>query len=313
MIQFEVRLLRVVDNVLGLVGQTPMLRLRIDGRLIYAKAEFLNPSGSVKDRIAKYIIEEAERRGELRPGDTIVEATSGNTGIAFSCAAAAKGYRMIVVMPETASVERSTIMKHYAAEVVLTPAKDFIEGAVKKARELGSSPGYWMPAQFENMDNIAAHENTTGQEILSQVPHGHVDAFVAGIGTGGTLMGVAKVLRAKNPDLRVVAVDPCGEFEPGSIEQFTCTCHKVEGIGDGFIPTITDLSIVDQVVPVPDCDALSTAKMLAKTYGLFVGTSSGAYVCVALKIAKELGENKVVVTLLPDSADRYYSTDLFRE
>ncbi len=306
--------MKVVENALELIGETPMIKLSFPGECpIYAKIEYLNPSGSVKDRIARHLIEEAERRGDLKPGYTIVEATSGNTGIAFSCAAAAKGYKMVVVMPETASVERRTIMKHYNAEVVLTPAKDFIAGAVKKAAEIAKKPKHWAPCQFDNLDNIRAHETTTAVEILKQVPSGKVDGFVAGIGTGGTLMGVSNILRKKNPNLKIYAVDPIGRNAEGDVEPLTCAKHKVEGIGDGFIPSITDIKVIDEVIQVTDKNALSTAQMLARTKGLFVGNSSGAYVWCARQAAKKLGKGKVVVTLLPDSADRYYSTDLFKE
>jgi cysteine synthase A len=307
--------LKVVENALELIGDTPMIKLSFpeEDAIIYAKVEYLNPSGSVKDRIARYIISEAERRGELKPGYTIVEATSGNTGIAFSCAAAAKGYKMVVVMPETASIERRTIMKHYNAEVVLTPAKDFIAGAVKKAAELAKKPKHWAPCQFDNQDNIKAHETGTAQEILRQVPGGKVDGFIAGIGTGGTLMGCANVLRKKNPWLKVFAVDPIGKNLEGDVDPLTCAQHKVEGIGDGFIPSITDVKIIDEVIQVTDKNAIAMAQMLARKKGLFVGNSSGAYIWCALQAAKKLGKGKVVVTLLPDSADRYYSTDLFKE
>ncbi len=307
--------MKVVDNALDLIGDTPMIKLSFpqEDAVIYAKAEFLNPSGSVKDRIARHMIAEAERRGELRPGYTIVEATSGNTGIAFSCAAAAKGYKMIVVMPETASVERRTIIRHYNADVVLTPAKDFIAGAVERAREIAKRPRHWAPRQFDNLDNIAAHEQTTAQEILKQIPGGRVDAFVAGVGTGGTLMGVAKALRKRSPGLRIYAVDPIGKNSGGEVEPLTCSKHKVEGIGDGFIPSITDVKAIDEVIQVSDDDAIATAKRLAREKGLFVGTSSGAYIWASIRVAKRLGKGKTIVTLLPDSADRYYSTDLFRE
>ena len=307
--------MRVIENALELIGDTPMIKLSFadEDAIIYAKMEYLNPSGSVKDRIARYLISEAENRGDLNPGYTIVEATSGNTGIAFSCAAAAKGYKMIVVMPETASIERRTIMMHYNAEVVLTPAKDFIAGAVKKAAEIAQKPKHWAPCQFDNVDNIQAHERTTAQEILKQVPGGKVDAFVAGIGTGGTLMGVVNVLRKKNPELRVYAVDPIGMNVEGDIEPLKCAKHKVEGIGDGFIPSITDLKVIDEVIQVTDKNAIATAQRLAREKGLFVGNSSGAYVWCAFQAAKKLGNGKVIVTLLPDSADRYYSTDLFKE
>lgn len=310
--------MKLVNSVLDVVGETPMIKLSFPEveADIYAKLEYLNPSGSIKDRIAKYMIEQAEKRGDLKPGYTIVEATSGNTGIAFSMAAAAKGYRMVVVMPETASVERATIMKHYGAEVVLTPAKDFVEGAVKKAKELASQPGWWMPAQFENFDNVAAHRETTGKEILRQVPGGRVDAFVAGVGTGGTLMGVAEALKAVNPEVKIVAVEPIGSRSeaPKEVkEHLSVTKHKVEGIGDGFIPPIVNTELIDEWIQVYDEDAIEMAQRLAREKGLFVGISSGANVYASLKVAKNLGKGKVVVTVLPDSADRYYSTDLFKE
>ena len=307
--------LKVVENALELIGDTPMIKLSFtnEDAIIYAKVEYLNPSGSVKDRIAKHLIAEAENRGDLRPGYTIVEATSGNTGVAFSFAAAAKGYKMIVVMPETASIERRTIMKHYNAEVVLTPAKDFIKGAVKKASEIAKKPKHLAPCQFDNNDNVQAHERTTAQEMLKQVPGGKVDAFVAGIGTGGTLMGVVNVLRKKNPDLKVYAVDPIGRNVEGDIEPLKCAEHKVEGIGDGFIPSITDLKVIDEVIQVTDKNAIATAQRLAREKGLFVGNSSGAYIWCALQTAEKLGKGKAVVTILPDNANRYYSTDLFKE
>ncbi len=306
--------MKVVENILDLVGKTPMIRLDFPDAdaTILAKIEFLNPAGSVKDRIAKYIIERAEERGELKPGYKIVEATSGNTGIALSLAAAAKGYKLIVVMPETSSLERRTIVSHYGAEVILTPAKDFIDGCVKKAKELAKQPGYWMPAQFDNRDNVAAHRETTGKEIVEQTG-GKVDAFVAGIGTGGTLMGVAEALRQKNPKVKIVAVDPIGaKSEAKKITKpMSVTKHKIEGIGDGFIPSIVNLDQIDEWVQVCDEDAIEMACKLVKERGLFVGISSGANVHAALKIAKSLGKGKIVVTVLPDSADRYYSTNLF--
>jgi cysteine synthase A len=307
--------LKVVENSLELIGETPMIKLTFPKHdaVIYAKVEYLNPSGSVKDRIARHIIWEAEKRGELKPGYTIVEATSGNTGIAFSMAAAALGYKMIVVMPETASVERRTIMRHYNAEVVLTPAKDFISGAVEKAREIAARPKHWAPRQFENQGNVEAHEKTTAQEILKQVPGGRVDAFLGGIGTGGTLTGVANVLKKRNPAVKIYCVDPIGKGRVGEVEELTCSEHKVEGIGDGFIPEVCDVKIIDEIIQVPDEDAIKTAQMLAREKGLFVGVSSGAYIYSALKVAEKLGKGKVIVTLLPDSADRYYSTDLFKE
>jgi len=307
---------KVVNNVLDLIGETPMIKLDFseDNVAIYAKLEYMNPSGSIKDRIAKYMIEQAEKRGELKPQYTIVEATSGNTGIALSLAGAAKGYKTVVVMPETASPERETVMKHYGANVIMTPAKDFVQGAMRKARELGKQPGWWMPDQFGNFDNLAAHKETTGREILEQVPGGRVDSFVAGVGTGGTLMGVADALKTANPKVKIVAVEPIGSRSEATkkvTSHLSVTKHKVEGIGDGFIPRIVNLNIIDEWIQVHDEDALKMARRLAREKALFVGISSGANVYASLEVAKKSGKGKVVVTVLPDSADRYYSTDLF--
>jgi len=309
---------KTVNNVLDLIGETPMIKLDFpeDDVTIFAKIEYLNPSGSIKDRIAKYMIEQAEKRGELKPEYTIVEATSGNTGIALSLVAATKGYKMVVVMPKTASLEREAVMKHYGADVVLTPAKDYVEGAVRKAGELAKQLGWWMPDQFGNFDNPAIHKETTGKEILEQVPRGRVDAFVAGVGTGGTLMGVAEALKAVNPKVKIVAVEPIGSrSEPTKkvTRHLSIIKHKVEGIGDGFIPPIANLDKIDEWVQVYDEDAIKMARRLAREKALFVGISSGANVYASLEVAKKLGKGKVVVTVLPDSADRYYSTDLFEQ
>mgnify|MGYP001026922748 CR=1 FL=1 len=310
--------MKTVNNVLDLIGETPMIKLDFpeDDVTIFAKIEYLNPSGSIKDRIAKYMIEQAEKRGKLKPEYTIVEATSGNTGIALSLVAATKGYKMVVVMPKTASLEREAVMKHYGADVVLTPAKDYVEGAVRKAGELAKQLGWWMPDQFGNFDNPAIHKETTGKEILEQVPRGRVDAFVAGVGTGGTLMGVAEALKAVNPKVKIVAVEPIGSrSEPTKkvTRHLSIIKHKVEGIGDGFIPPIANLDKIDEWVQVYDEDAIKMARRLAREKALFVGISSGANVYASLEVAKKLGKGKVVVTVLPDSADRYYSTDLFEQ
>lgn len=305
--------MKVVRSISELVGNTPMIKLDFpeDGVSILAKIESANPSGSIKDRIAKYMLEQAEKRGDLKQGYKIVEATSGNTGIAFSLMAAAKGYKMVVVMHETSSAERKTIMQHYGAEVVLTPAEDFTAGAIRKAKELARQLGYWMPAQFENYDNVVAHRETTGREIIQQTG-GRVDAFVAGIGTGGTIMGVAEALRAVNPAVKIIAVDPVGPRpEDKKIPQhLSVTDHKVEGIGDGFVPDIVNIDAIDEWIQVCDKSAIEMACKLATEKGLFVGISSGANVYASLHFAKRAGGNKVVVTVLPDSADRYYSTDL---
>lgn len=310
--------MKVVKNVVDLIGETPMIKLEfphVEADL-YAKLEYLNPGGSVKDRIAKQMIEQAEKQGVLKPGYTIVEATSGNTGIALALVGAVKGYKVVVVMPGTASNERRSIVRHYGADVVLTSSDDFVEGALSKARDLAKQPGWWMPSQFENIHNVAAHRENTGKEILSQVPGGRVDAFIAGIGTGGTLMGVGQVLKKANPDARIVAVEPVGDRSYTSqkvTEHLSVIDHQVEGIGDGFIPQIVKTELIDEWVQVSDEDAIETACCLAREKGLFVGISSGANVYASIKVAMKLGKGNNVVTVLPDSADRYYTTGLFRE
>jgi len=307
-----------VKSVVDLIGGTPMIKLdfaHVEADL-YAKLEYLNPGGSVKDRIAKQMIEQAEKRGALKPGYTIVEATSGNTGIALALVGAAKGYKVVVVMPGTASNERRSIVRHYGADVILTASDDFVEGALSKARELAKQPGWWMPSQFENADNVSAHREKTGEEILSQVPGGKVDAFVAGIGTGGTLMGVGQVLKTANPNSRLVAVEPVGYRSSNRqkvTEHLSIIDHQVEGIGDGFIPQIVKTDLIDDWVQVTDEDAIQTSCCLAREKGLFVGISSGANVYASIEVARSLGRGKNVVTVLPDSADRYYTTGLFRE
>jgi cysteine synthase A len=311
--------LEMRNSILDDIANTPLLKLSKPGEIgifgnfeanLYAKVESRNPSGSIKDRIAKFMIEQAEKRGDLKPGFTIVEATSGNTGIAFSFVSAIKGYKMVVVMPEDMTVERQQIMRAYGAEVVLTPQDVYVEGSVEKAKELAKQPGWWMPAQFDNFDNVIAHRETTGKEILQQIPGGKVDAFVASVGTGGTLMGVGQALRAVNPNVKIYAAQPEGSTEltggePGE--------HRIEGIADGFIPGIVDTSKIDSVFNVIDADAIRVSRILASKYGLFVGPSSGCNVAVALKVARRLKKGQNVVTVLPDSADRYLSTGLFED
>jgi cysteine synthase A len=262
------------------------------------------------------MIEKAEQRGVIKPGFTIVEATSGNTGIALSLIGAAKGYKVVIVMPGTASPERRSIIRHYGADVILTPPADFVEGALAKAKELSKQPGWWMPSQFENSDNVEAHRENTGEEILKQVPGGLVDAFVAGIGTGGTLMGVAQTLKKANPQVRIVAVEPVGLRSRASqkvTKHLSIIDHQVEGIGDGFIPQIVKTDLIDDWIQVCDEDAIETACYLAKQKGLFVGISSGANVHASIKLAKSFDKGKNIVTILPDSADRYYTTGLFKK
>jgi len=305
---------RVANNVLELIGQTPMVKLnRIAGQdsaQILAKLEFFNPGGSVKDRICLSMIEDAERKGLLKKGATIVEPTSGNTGIGLSMIAAVKGYRCILTMPETMSLERIYILRSYGAEIVLTPGREGMQGAIEKAEELLKKiPDSFMPQQFKNPANPEIHRRTTAEEILA-VTQGKIDAFVAGVGTGGTITGVGEVLKKKNLKIKVVAVEPEASAvlsgkQPGP--------HKIQGIGAGFIPEVLNLKIIDEVVQVADDDAFLTAKRLAKEEGLFVGISAGAATFAALKVARNLGKGKTVVVILPDTGERYFSMQQYFE
>ena len=295
-------------NILELIGNTPLLSLEeTTGYNIFAKAEFLNPGGSIKDRIALNMLEEAEKSGKLKPGMTIIEPTSGNTGIGLALCGIRKGYKVIIVMPENMSDERKKIIKALGAELVLTPPELSIGGSVEKAMELAaSSTEYFVPQQFENPDNPAAHYKTTAVEIVEQLGK-KIDVFVSGIGSGGTLQGIASYILEKNPDCKIVAVEPknvsalLGD-EPG--------LHQIQGIGDGFIPEVLDTGIITDIVEVTDEDAISTARELAGVQGLLVGTSSGANVWAAKQMAKKYGEDKVIVTILADRAERYFSTAL---
>ena len=295
-------------NILDLIGNTPLLSLeQTTGLNIFAKAEFLNPGGSIKDRIALHMIEEAEKSGKLKPGMTIIEPTSGNTGIGLALCGVRKGYKVIIVMPENMSDERKKIIRALGAELVLTDPKLSIDGSVQKATELAASSGdYFVPQQFQNPANPETHYHTTAREIAEQLGR-KIDIFVSGIGSGGTLQGIAKYLLEKNPDCKIVAVEPknvsalLGD-EPG--------LHQIQGIGDGFIPDILDTSIITDIVEVSDDDAINTARELAKVQGLLVGTSSGANVWAAKLMAEKYGHDKVIATVLPDRAERYFSTAL---
>lgn len=295
-------------NVLDLIGNTPLLSLEATtGLSIFAKAEFLNPGGSIKDRIALNMIEEAEKSGRLRPGMTIIEPTSGNTGIGLALCGVRKGYKVIIVMPENMSDERKKIIKALGAELVLTDPKGSIGGSVDKALEIASSSDdYFVPQQFQNPANPDMHYRTTAHEMVEQLGQ-KVDIYVSGIGSGGTLQGVAKYLLEKNPDCKIVAVEPknvsalLGD-EPG--------LHQIQGIGDGFIPDILDTSIITDIVEVTDDDAIGTARELARVQGLLVGTSSGANVWAAKQMAAKYGRDKVIATILADRAERYFSTAL---
>lgn len=295
-------------NILDLIGNTPLLSLEeTTGYNIFAKAEFLNPGGSIKDRIALNMIEEAEKSGKLRPGMTIIEPTSGNTGIGLALCGVRKGYKVIIVMPENMSDERKKIIRALGAELVLTPPELSIGGSVDKAMEIASSSDdYFVPQQFENPANPQAHYRTTAAEIVSQLDR-KIDVFVSGIGSGGTLQGIASLILEKNPDCKIVAVEPknvsalLGD-EPG--------LHQIQGIGDGFVPEVLDTSIITDIIEVTDEDAISTARELAKVQGLLVGTSSGANVWAAKQMAEKYGNDKTIVTILADRAERYFSTAL---
>ena len=301
------------ESVLDSIGNTPLQKLNITFRgqtyEVFGKLEFVNPSGSIKDRIAKYMIEQAEQRGLLNPGSIIVEATSGNTGIALSMVAAAKGYKMLVVMPEHMTGERVKIMAHLGACLCLTPKNEGFEGAVARANKISKNDQhYFLTDQFRNRDNTMAHYHTTGQEIIQQAG-GKIDAFVAGVGTGGTLMGVGKALREKNEKIQLIAVEP---DEAAVLSgQKDLRDHKIAGIGDGFVPEIMNMSDIDQVVRIRSDDAVEMAKELSTNLGLMVGVSSGANVLASIRVLQEIGRDKRVVTVLPDRAERYFSTDLF--
>jgi len=307
---------KIVNSITEVIGDTPLVRLnRVvpEGAAeIYVKLEFQNPGGSVKDRIAISMIEEAEKRGEIKPGvTTIVEPTSGNTGIGLAMVAAAKGYRAVLVMPETMSLERRNLLRAYGAELVLTPGSEGMNGAVKKAEEIvASNPNHFMPQQFKNPDNVKIHRETTGPEIVEAIDSldGKLDAFVAGIGTGGTITGAGEVLRKRWPNIKIYAVEPAASpllsgGKPGP--------HKIQGIGANFIPDILNREIYDGVITVENEEAFETARRAAKEEGILCGISSGAAIFAALKVAKELGAGKRVVAVVPSNGERYLSTPLF--
>lgn len=307
----------IYQGTLGLIGNTPLVELThvekaygLEARLL-AKLEYFNPAGSVKDRIAKEMIEQAERDGKLKPGSTIIEPTSGNTGIGLAAIAAAKGYRIIIVLPETMSIERRNIIKAYGAELVLTDGTKGMKGAIAKAEELAKEiENSFIPGQFENPANPAAHKKTTGPEIWNDTD-GNVDAFVAGVGTGGTLTGVGQYLKAKKSDVEVIAVEP--ETSP-VLSQGYAGAHKIQGIGAGFVPKTLNTEVYNEVVLVKDDDAFKYGKAIAKEEGILVGISSGAALAAAIEYAKRVeNKGKNIVVLLPDSGDRYYSTSLFTE
>ncbi|QQM95804.1 cysteine synthase A [Staphylococcus pseudintermedius] len=301
-----------VDNITDIIGQTPVVKLRHqageDLADIYVKLEYQNPGGSVKDRIALAMIEQAEKEGKIKPGDTIVEPTSGNTGIGLAFVCAAKGYKAVFTMPETMSMERRNLLKAYGAELVLTPGAEAMKGAIKKAKELKETHGYFEPQQFENPANPKVHELTTGPELVEQFEGRTIDAFLAGVGTGGTLSGAGKVLKEKYPDIQIVAIEPedspvLSGGEPGP--------HKLQGLGAGFIPGTLNTEIYDEIIKVGNEVAMETSRRVAKEEGILGGISSGAAIYAAIQKAKELGKGKTVVTVLPSNGERYLSTPLY--
>lgn len=306
---------KIVNSVTELIGDTPLVRLNRlvpEGSAeIYVKLEYQNPGASVKDRIAISMIEEAEKEGRIKPGDTIVEPTSGNTGIGLAMVAAAKGYRAVLVMPETMSIERRNLLRAYGAELVLTPGSEGMNGAVRKAEELvAQNPSWFMPQQFKNPANVKIHRETTGPEIVEAINSldGKLDAFVAGVGTGGTISGAGEVLRKHFPHIKIYAVEPAASpllsgGKPGP--------HKIQGIGANFVPDILNREIYDGVITVENEEAFETARRAAREEGILCGISSGAAIFAALKVAKELGAGKRVVAVVPSNGERYLSTPLF--
>ncbi len=299
-------------DITELIGKTPLVRLnRLSpegGATIYGKVEFFNPGGSIKDRICLSMINEAERQGKLKPGGTIVEPTSGNTGIGLALIAAVRGYKLILVMPESMSMERASLLSSYGAQLVLTPAWEGMKGSIKEAESIiGQNPSYFMPDQFSNPANPAMHKKTTALEIWDAM-EGRIDAFVAAVGTGGTITGCGELFKERNKNIKVIAVEPAGSpvlsgGDPGP--------HKIQGIGAGFVPKVLNRTILDGVITVTDDEAYQTTKLLSKKEGLLVGISAGANVFASQKIAKELGPGKNVVTILPDTGERYISIEKY--
>jgi cysteine synthase A len=301
----------IYDNILGTIGRTPIVRinrLAPKGVTMYVKCEFFNPLASVKDRLAIAIIEDAERRGELKPGQTVVEATSGNTGIALAMVCAAKGYPFVAVMVETFSIERRKIMRMLGAKVILTPAAERGTGMVRKAEELAKKHGWFLARQFENPANPAYHRSTTGPEILSDFAGKRLDYFVTGWGTGGTLTGAGEVIRLARPEVRIIATEP---EAAALLSGKPFAPHKIQGWTPDFVPAVLNRNVPDRILPVSDAEAIGAARQLASQEGIFCGISSGGTFAAALKVAKEAEPGAVIVAMLPDTGERYLSTPLF--
>ena len=307
--------MKTYDRITDLIGKTPLLKLTNYGKLkelgatIYGKLEYFNPAGSVKDRIAKAMIDDAEAKGVLKPDSVIIEPTSGNTGIGLAAVAASRGYKIILTMPDTMSIERRNLLKAYGAELVLTEGAKGMKGAIAKAQELAAeTPNSFIPSQFTNAANPTAHRNTTGPEIW-QDTDGKVDIFVAGVGTGGTVSGVGEYLKGQNPNVKVVAVEPAGS---PVLSKGTPGPHKIQGIGAGFVPDTLNTKVYDEIITVENEDAFETGRTLARKEGLLVGISSGAAVWAATELAKRPeNKGKIIVALLPDTGERYLSTPMF--
>lgn len=304
-------MVRVANSVADLVGQTPVVKLNNvvgeNSADVYVKLEYMNPGSSVKDRIALAMIEAAEKKGNLQPGGTLIEPTSGNTGIGLAMIAAAKGYKAILVMPETMSMERRNLLRAYGAELVLTPGPEGMGGAIRKAKELAEEHGYFLPQQFENEANPEVHRLTTGKEITEQFDQ--LDAFVSGIGTGGTITGAGQVIKEKWENAKVFAVEPkdspvLSGGKPGP--------HKIQGIGAGFVPAILDTQIYDEVIQIDNDTAFETARRVAREEGILGGISSGAAIAAAIQVAEKLGKGKKVLAILPSNGERYLSTPLYQ-
>jgi len=305
---------KLAKNVLELICNTPMVKfnriIQSDMAEILAKLESFNPGGSLKDRICLSMIEDAEKKGLLKPGSTIIEPTSGNTGIGLSMVAAVKGYKCILTMPETMSLERIYLLKSYGAEVILTPGIDGMMGSIKKAEELSKkTPNSFMPQQFKNKANPEIHRKTTAKEIL-EATGGKIDAFVSGVGTGGTITGVGEVLKKQNPNVKIIAVEPKASAVLSGKKSGP---HKIQGIGAGFVPEVLNRKVIDEIILIDDNDAFKTSRELAKKEGLLVGISAGAAASAALKVAKDLGRGKTVVVILPDTGERYFSMEQYFE